>query len=301
MKKACLFPGQGSQFPRMLNEFVNTHTFEVASNYLGFDARELTTELALEKTAAVQLSLLISEVAAYESFKAAGVRFDYVAGHSVGAFGAAVAAGVISFTDALDSVRLRGDLMEAAHPVGYGMGVVLGLEESVIKKLIESVVTDNDPVYLANLNAPLQITISGTLNGLEKVLKLALEKGAHTATLLDVVTPSHSPLLNKVSGELAVALEEISFNDPKIPYVSNKRARLLYKSVDVKADLVKSVATSVRWHDATTLLYERGVRLFVEMPPGSVLTKLATQAFPDARGMSVSDNGIDNCIYLANR
>lgn len=305
MKLAFLFPGQGSQRPYLLEELseyrIVTETIEEANEILRLDASNLTTEKALQSTRAVQISLLVSEVAAFRLFQSRNVKPDFVAGHSVGAFSAAVASGVISFADALKVVSIRGKAMEDAHPTGYGMGVVLGLDEATLNSIISQTKTESEPVYLANLNAPTQITISGSKKGIERVLKEVLNHGASCANFLDVHTPSHCPLLNDVSVILKEALHQINIQRPKIPYVSNRGARILYQPDAIRTDLAKSIANPVRWHDATTVLFEKGARLFIEMPPGSVLTRLATHAFPQARAVSVSENGFDNCLFLANK
>src|SRR5699024_4114320 len=118
---------------------------------------------------------------------------------------------VISFEDALHVVKLRGELMEQAHSTGYGMGVVMGLNQTELSQLLV------EGVYLANINSPTQITLSGSLSAIEITLKSALAKGANVAKLLDVVTPSHSPLLNGVSKELKEKLETLQLKQPKIP------------------------------------------------------------------------------------
>lgn len=299
MKKAFLFPGQGSQYPNMLETLkknsVSKNIINLANEYLGVDVIALTTKKALKETSAVQLSLLVSGVATFKLFEKENIQFDFVAGHSVGAFAAAVSSKVISFQDALQIVKLRGELMEQAHPKDYGMGVVIGLNENQLKKILTK------EVYLANINSPTQITLSGDLRAIEETLELALTKGANVAQLLNVSTPSHSPLLNDVAKELKKALNTVKLNQPKIPYASNQGGRVLFDKESIKKDLEGSVASPVRWHDATSILYERGVRLFIEAEPGFVLTKLANQAFPKARAMSVSENGFENCLYLAQK
>lgn len=299
MKKACLFPGQGSQYPDMLAKFnedqITREIIKEANDVLNIDVSTLTTREALKETSAVQLSLLISSVATFKLFEAENVAFDFVAGHSVGAFAAAVSSEVMSFEDSLNIVKLRGELMDQAHPKGFGVGVVIGLNETELTELL------TEEVYLANINSPTQITLSGKIEGIESVLNRALSKGANVAKLLDVVTPSHSPLLNDVSIELKKALKTVELNQPNIPYASNQGGRVLFDKEEIRKDLWKSVALPVQWHDATSILYERGVRLFIEAEPGSVLTKLANQAFPKARAMSVSENGFENCLYLAQK
>jgi malonate decarboxylase epsilon subunit len=305
MSVAFLFPGQGSQHPNMLHTLPDhpaiMKAMNEASEALGEDALSFDTEERLRSTIAVQVSLLISGVAAARMLQAEGVMVDMVGGHSVGAFGAAVISGALDFKDAVSLVKLRGELMEKAYPGGYGMGVVLGLHERQLTSIIEDISTPEAPVFIANLNSPDQITIAGAVSGIENVLASAHTMGARKAQLLDVSVPSHCPLLDSVSNQLAKALEHVPFHEPNIPYAGNRTARALRTSRAIREDLALSVSTPVRWHDATSLLFELGTRLYIEMPPGHVLTDLATYAFSNARSISISESGIESAIVLAKR
>ncbi|QBP40164.1 ACP S-malonyltransferase [Paenisporosarcina antarctica] len=303
MKLAFLFPGQGSQKPGLLNDLpkcaavenvLNTVTETLNESVFNFHSKE-----ALVSTKAVQLTLLTAGVATFKAFEAEGVKPDFVAGHSVGAFSAAVAAGVIELKDAVKIVKLRGELMEKAYPEGYGMGVVLGMGFYKLQSLVAEHYDEKSPVFMANQNSQDEITISGALPGLQNVLDHARQNGARCATMLNVSTPSHCPLLSSVSDDLTGALHDILFYKPVIPYAGNRRARLLYDPVDIRQDLAESVSSPVQWNDASRVLYEKGARLFIEMPPGSVLSRLATKAFPEARVLSVAENGFDDCQFVA--
>ncbi|MBT2669103.1 malonate decarboxylase subunit epsilon [Bacillus sp. ISL-4] len=305
MKLAFLFPGQGSQKPGLLNDLpacnVVEDMLEIASEKLNESVFNFHSKEALASTKAVQISLLTAGVASFKAFESEGVIPDFVAGHSIGAFSAAVAAGVIDFQDAVKIVALRGELMEQAYPEGYGMGVVLGLEAYKLQSLINHHFDEKYPVFMANQNAPDQITVSGALSGIQKVLDAAWENDARCASLLNVSTPSHCPLLASVSDVLTEALHDIPIHRPIIPYAGNRSARLLLNPVDIRLDLAESISSAVQWHDASTVLYEKGVRLFIEMPPGNVLSRLAAKAFPEARALSVTENGFDDCLFVAKR
>ncbi|WP_096199595.1 malonate decarboxylase subunit epsilon [Bacillus sp. FJAT-45350] len=302
MKLAFLFPGQGAQKPNFLNELPPSSVLEdvmtEVNETLDENIYTLDTEEALSSTRAVQLTLLTAGIATYRAFEEVGVTPGFVAGHSIGAFGAAVAAGVITFKDAVKIVNLRGQLMEQPYPEGYGMGVVNGIEANRIQALITKYYDEKYPIFMSNRNAPNQITISGALPGIQKVLDDVSLNGARSAALLNVSTPSHCPLLSSVTERLKEALNEIPLYRPSIPYAGNRRARLLSDPVDIRLDLAESVSAPVQWHDASTVLYEKGVRLFIEMPPGNVLSRLATNAFPEARALSVTDNGFEDCHYV---
>lgn len=179
MSVAFLFPGQGAQYASMLHDIKNkwglSPTFEEASEVLNQDVLSLDSSEKLKCNKNVQICLFIAGVATVRSFKNKGYSPDVVGGHSIGAFGAAVASEVLSFKEALLLVKKRGELMENAYPDGYGMGVVMGLREHQILSIVHELSTDAAPVYVANLNSPDQITISGTLKAIEKVLEKAFE------------------------------------------------------------------------------------------------------------------------------
>ncbi|WP_319952004.1 ACP S-malonyltransferase [Peribacillus frigoritolerans] len=305
LKVAFLFPGQGSQKPGLLNELPGGNAvkevLEAASETLNENVYNHHSKESLCSTKSVQISLLTAGIAGFKALEAEGIMPNFVAGHSVGGFSAAVAAGVIDFKDAIYTVKLRAELMERAYPQGYGMGVVIGMAADTLQSLVSQYFDEEFPVFMSNKNAPDQITLSGALSGLNRILNVAKENGARSASLLNVSTPSHCPLLSSVSQELGEALEDIPFHRPLIPYVSNRGARLLFNPGDIRLDLAESISSPVQWHDASTVLYENGTRLFIEMPPGNVLSRLAAKGFPDARVMSISENGYDDCLYIAKR
>lgn len=305
MKCAFLFPGQGSQYPGMLQDLPKHPqvfaVIEEASRILGVDITQFDHAEALKSTVAVQLALLICGVATARVLITEGTAPDMVAGHSLGAFAAAVIAGVIEFKDALRLVKQRGEWMEQAYPCGYGMGIVLGMDERTLTAIVERVTTADAPVFLANRNAPDQIAVSGSLSSLEKLLDTARMAGARKTMLLNVGVPSHSPLMKDVSDQLAKAMEVVPFTDPRIPYGGIYKARTLFTAAEIRNDLAISTSAPVRWHEITTLFYEKGVRLFVEMQPGDVLTDLATNAFPEARALSISKSGVPSAVILSKR
>ncbi|KAB2336665.1 malonate decarboxylase subunit epsilon [Cytobacillus depressus] len=305
MKLAFLFPGQGSQKPNMLQELpehpaveavMQEATDTLEESVYNFDSKE-----ALVSTVSVQISLLVSSVAILRVFEAEGIIPDIVAGHSAGAFGAAVACQSIGFADALRIIKLRGQLMEQVFPSGYGMGVITGIDEKTVKELANSCFTEKEPVYTANVNAPDQMTIAGSVAAINKVLDRAKHRGARTAELLNVSIPSHCSLLNPVSRSLHEELSKIKFRQPVIPYACNRTARLLRLPEQIREDLAYNVSYPVRWHDISSILCEHGTRLFIEMPPGNVLASLSKKALPGARSLSVDENGFENCLVLARR
>jgi malonate decarboxylase epsilon subunit len=290
---AYLFPGQGAQIPGFLKRLPQhpgiADTLREARSVLNMDIDALDGIEALHSTVNVQLGLLIGGVAVTRALALQGMSADAAAGLSVGAFGAAVACGSLSFADALSLVKLRAESMQVLYPRGFGMAAITGLDERRIGAILSQVGGAAAQVFIANINAPTQVVISGADAGLEAALQLARESGARHVQRMMVSVPSHSPLLDAVSQRLAQAAAKIDIRAPHIPYISNRRARAVRDAAGVREDLALNVSNPVRWHDSMTLLYELGIRLFVEMPPGRVLTDLAQQNFPEARAIAADD------------
>jgi malonate decarboxylase epsilon subunit len=302
---AFLYPGQGTQFAGMLHGLPEhpkvNETVHEASQVLGRDILTLDTETALSSTVPVQLGLFVSGVAVTRALQVEGIEPDVVAGLSVGAFAAAVAAEALSFKDGLCLVKLRAERMEEAYPEGYGLSVVIGLNERQLSEIVTEINKPESPVFLANFNAPTQIVIAGSDAGMERVLDCAKKEGAHTTKRLAVSVPSHCVLLQSVADELIRHLTNVEMRTPKAIYISNRRARALRDPDAIREDLATNIAHAVRWHEATAAAYERGVRLFVELPPGQTLTDLAAMAFPDARSIALGSMQINPALKLIRR
>ena len=166
MSIAFLYPGQGAQFAGMLHQLPERaevkETLREASQVLGHDVLTLDTKQALSSTVSVQLALFVSGVAATRIMQAEGVKPDVVAGLSVGAFAAAVAAGALAFKDGLGLVKVRAELMERAYPKGYGLAAVIGLTETHLSQIVSEINRPESPVFVGNLNAPTQFVIAGS-------------------------------------------------------------------------------------------------------------------------------------------
>jgi malonate decarboxylase epsilon subunit len=302
---AYLFPGQGAQTPGFLHRLPQhpavSATLQEAAAVLGMEVERLDEAAALASTVAVQLSLLIAGVAVMRALADEGLEIDAAAGLSVGAFGAAVACGALSFSDALPLVKLRGECMQSAYPRGYGMAAIAGLDEQHVAAIVERLGGAAAQLYIANINAPTQIVVSGADPALDAAIEIARQAGARRAQRMAVSVPSHCALLDSVARRLAIAMAAIKINDPRRPYISNRRARVVKDAQGVREDLILNVANAVRWHDSVTVLYEIGVRLFIEPPPGQVLSRLAQQAFTEARAVGVEDLQLDSILLLAKR
>jgi malonate decarboxylase epsilon subunit len=305
MSVAFLFPGQGSQAPGMLHSLGDhpaiTRTLDEASATLRRDVRDLDSPEALKSTISVQLALLTASVAVARALAAEGVEPEAVAGLSVGAFAAAVHSGTVSFPQAIQLVQQRAEMMMNLYPTGYGLAAIVGLTEGQVSALVETAHTAQTPVYIGNINAPRQIVIAGSDEGMTRVLEAARQSGARKAERLDVSVPSHCPLLEPVAAALRVTLAGMKLEQPRLVYVGNVKARPLRAAAAVAEDLAGNIAHGVRWHDATTVLEELGSRLFLEMPPGHVLSDLAREALPEVKTLALGQSTLKGALHLAAR
>jgi malonate decarboxylase epsilon subunit len=303
MRLALLFPGQGTHTPGFLGR-LPAHpavqaTLEEAAGALGAAAGRLDSAAALESTAAVQLTTVIAGVATARALAAEGIETDAVAGLSVGAFAAAVVSGALAFPDALALVKLRGEAMAQAVPPGHGMTAILGLAERDARALIARV-SAREPLYLASVNGPSEVVVSGSDAALDLAAGEAHAAGA-AARRLRLAIPSHCPLMESVSARLRTAIAGAAVRAPRAAYVSNSRARVAPQASDVAEDLIANVSHTVRWHDSVTLLYELGCRVFVETPPGAVLSNLVKGSFPEARALALEEVPIATAVALCTR
>jgi malonate decarboxylase epsilon subunit len=294
------FPGQGAQKPGMLHALPDhpesTRALAEASEALARDVLEFDSETALRSTVAVQLCLLVAGVAMARVLAAQEACPQIVAGLSIGAWPAAVTAGVLGFGDAVRLVELRARLMEDAYPSGYGMTAIGGLTRQQLEPLVARVHGPAHPVYLANLNGPRQIVIAGAEPAMQAVAELALAQGAQRAERLAVAVPSHCALLDKQARALACAMDQVALARPRITWISSSGARALFDGRRIGADLAANMAHPVLWADTVRHAWERGARLAVEMPSGSVLTKLTAPEFPDGLALSCEATRLDNVV-----
>ena len=283
MKKfAAVFPGQGSQSVGMFADFMDNEivakTYEEANAALGYDLKDITLnghESELNKTEVTQPAILTASVAAYRVLEAKGFKPAAVAGHSLGEYSALVAAGVISFADAVKLVRLRGKAMQEAVPAGVGaMAAVLGLEDQVIVDVCNEVSTENDKVWAANFNTPGQVVISGNKGAVDRALEQFTAKGAKRVVPLAVSAPSHCPLMQKAADALKEELSKIQINDASIPVYVNVLAKPLTKKEEIIDALVKQLTMPVRWVETVNQLKADGVEALIEVGPNKVLCGL---------------------------
>lgn len=303
MRLALLFPGQGTHTPGFLGRLpphpAVQATLEEAADVLGEEARRLDGAAALESTRAVQLSTLIAGVAMARALASGGIQADAAAGLSVGAFAAAVASGVLTFPEALRLVKVRGEAMAQAVPRGHGMTAILGLSERDARALIGRVST-RARLYLASVNGPSEVVVSGSDAALDLAAAEAHAAGA-AARRLRLAIPSHCPLMDGVSERLRAAFAGLALQPPRAAYVSNTRARVAPDARAVAEDLILNVSRTVRWHDSVTLLWELGCRVFIETPPGSVLSRLLKDSWPEARTLALEEMPVATAVALGTR
>jgi malonate decarboxylase epsilon subunit len=276
-----------------------TQTLDEASQILHQDILTLDSSESLQSTVPVQLALLTAGVAVARALTEEGVIPEAVAGLSVGAFAAAVHCGALTFHDAIQLVRQRAELMQGMFPTGYGLSAIIGLTEIQVSALVAEAHTPQTPVYVGNINAPRQIVIAGSDAGMSAVLEAARKRGARKAERLQVAVPSHCPLLEPVAAALRTSLQNLSLEQPQLIYVSNVKARPLRQASAVAEDLANNIAHGVRWHDATTVLEELGCKLFLEMPPGRVLSDLAKESFPEVRSLAIAQSTFKGALHVA--
>src|SRR5882757_1685303 len=284
---------------QLLNHPEVERTLDEVSSVLRCDVRGFDSAEALASSVSVQLALLTSGVATARALIEQGAQPSVVCGLSVGAFAAAVVADVLSLEDAVEMVKLRAEKMVELYPTGYGLSAIIGLGESQVLSIVQAVTTEQEPVFLANINAPLQTVIAGSDAGMELALEQARRHGARKAERLEVSVPSHCPLLQPVADLLRHRFSSLRLSKPGLTYIGNVNGRAMRTPEVIATDLANNIAHGVRWHDATTVARELGCNLFLEMPPGHVLSDLAKENLPGVNALPVEREVLPRLLRLA--
>ncbi|WP_278504362.1 ACP S-malonyltransferase [Mitsuokella multacida] len=279
-KLAFVFPGQGAQAVGMGKDLFDQYDvakrlFAEADEALGYSIKDMCFEGPaddLKLTANTQPAILTVSVIVNEILKEHGVQPDVAGGHSLGEYSALVAAGVLSFKDAVALVHKRGQYMQEAVPVGEGgMAAIIGLDDEAIAAACEKATKEAGEVQPVNFNCPGQTVIAGTTHGVEKAVEELKAAGAKKAVVLPVSAPFHSTLMKPAAEKLAAELDKAAIHDAAFPVVSNFTGELETKAEEIKANLVAQADHPVRWIACVKTMQAFGADTFVEAGPGKTL------------------------------
>ena len=284
---ALIFPGQGSQAVGMgksiADEFPEAKSiFDEVDEALGEKLSSVIFDGPIEEltlTSNAQPALMAVSLAVLRAMEARGLNVGdakYVAGHSLGEYSALAASGAISVADTARLLRIRGDAMQQAVPVGMGaMAAIIGLEADILSELCSKFTTNDVSAQIANDNGGGQLVISGHKQAIDQVCEAAKEAGARRALLLPVSAPFHSSLMQPAAEVMRDALENVKINEPCVPLIANVLAAPVDNPVEIRAHLVEQVTGQVRWSETITYMASQGIEGLLEIGAGKVLTGLA--------------------------
>lgn len=295
MKKAYIFPGQGSQFPGMGKDLYESNPlakelFEKANDILGFKITETMfsgTEEELKQTKITQPAIFLHSVI-LAAIQGDNFKPDMVAGHSLGEFSALVANKALAFENGLQLVYKRAMAMQKACEINPStMAAILNLDDKVVEDICAEITKGGNVVVAANYNCPGQLVISGSTEGVNIACEKLKAAGAKRALVLPVGGAFHSPLMEPTRVELEAAINSTSFNQPICPVYQNVTASAVSDPAEIKKNLVAQLTAPVKWTQSVQQMVADGATQFVEVGPGKVLQGLVKKISAGAEAMSV--------------
>ncbi len=292
---AYIFPGQGAQYVGMGKDLYDAfpaakEIFDRANNILKFDLKKLCFEGPQEELSTThnsQPAILTASIAALKAYESSSLfgryNFKFSLGLSLGEYTALVAAGSVSFDDALILVRKRGEFMEEASRKNPGrMACMIGMELAAVEKLCKGIGCE-----IANLNCPGQVVVSGKTTNIELLASLAKEQGAKRVLMLDVSGPFHSSLMTPAHDKLRAFIEKIKFAPPAVSFVSNVDAQAQTNPAVIKENLIRQVNSRTLWERSVRLVAASGIKTFLEIGPGQVLKGLLKKIDPTLETINI--------------
>lgn len=294
---AFVFPGQGSQSRGMMNGYADfaavRETFTEASDILKQDLWQLVaegTDADLNATVNTQPIMLTAGVAVYRAWQSQnGAKPAIMAGHSLGEYTALVAAGALSFADALPLVRFRAQCMQEAVPEGKGgIAAILGLDDEVVRAVCAEG-AQGQVLEAVNFNSPGQVVIAGDRAAVERGMEIAKAKGAKRALMLPMSVPSHCSLLKGAAEKMRVQLDKVVVSAPAIPVLHNADVAAYSDATKIKDALVRQLYSPVRWVETVQAFGRQGITHNVECAPGKVLAGLNKRIDANQQAMAIND------------
>ncbi|KRN22513.1 ACP S-malonyltransferase [Lacticaseibacillus camelliae] len=298
MNSLWIFPGQGGQHAGMLAD-VDADLRSHVADLLGM--KLLDTDIAYQDSVQLQVGIELLQVAQVDAMFKAGLKPHLVAGHSLGVFAAAYAIGSLEKDDLFRVVKRRAELMQGAYPTGYGMGVVVGLSRDAVEKLVAQVHSTAHPVYASNQNAEDQTALSGELTAIDEVVALAKQNGAVLARRLKVPVPSHSPLMTKVSTQLAAAMADVELKKPAGIYLANYSGRAVRQTPPMREDLTSNLKHPVYFEAMMGVAHDYQPDSIVNFSPGRPFRKALGQKFGDLHQISLDQMSVSDAAFLLNK